>query len=103
MRPVDPMAIKVKGKVRGVAIWLSAILFCLSVLAPAHSLEHLDEGATTHCTLCIQKLQLNSVLPVGEFSFSLPSLTVEVPLREPTALAAVHVDYFQSRAPPAQS
>ncbi len=97
------MAMSVKGKVRGVAIWLSAILFCLSVLAPAHSLEHLDEGATTHCTLCIQKLQLNSVLPVGEFSFSLPSLTVEVPLREPTALATVHVDYFQSRAPPAQS
>lgn len=103
MVPVDLMAISVRAKVRGVAIWLSAVLFCLSVLAPAHSLEHLDDGATTHCTLCIQKLQLNSVLPVGEFSFSLPTLSVEVPLREPTALAAVHVDYFQSRAPPALS
>ncbi len=94
----------VKGKVRGVAIWLSALLFCLSVLAPAHSLEHIDDdGAKTHCTLCIQKLQLNSALPVGEFSFSLPSLSVEAPQRELLGSASVHVVYFQSRAPPAHS
>ena len=95
----------VKGKIRGVAIWLSALLFCLSVLAPAHSLEHIDDdgGAKNHCTLCIQKLQLNSVLPVGEFSCSLPCLSVEVPQRELLGFATVHVDYFQSRAPPAQS
>lgn len=61
------MAYRTEGLARGVAIWLSAILFCLSVAAPAHSLEHVDDGAKNHCTLCIQKVQLNSLLPVGDF------------------------------------
>ncbi|WP_258405263.1 ABC-type zinc uptake system zinc chaperone [Shewanella mesophila] len=89
-----------KRLARGVAIWLSAILFCLSVAAPAHSLEHFDDGAKTHCTLCIQKVQLNSLLPISDFSFTLPQLAVESYVELVASTSSTHVSYFQSRAPP---
>lgn len=94
------MALTMKGLARGVAIWLSAVLFCLSVAAPAHSLEHVDDGAKNHCTLCIQKIQLNSLLPVNDFNFSLPQLTFEPCVANVSATLRSHVSYFHSRAPP---
>jgi hypothetical protein len=98
---VGIMALAMKGLTRGVALWLSAILFCLSVAAPAHSLEHLDDGgANSHCTLCIQKVQLNSLLPSSDFSFSLPQLQVESHVEALFSTLSSHVRYFQSRAPP---
>lgn len=96
------MALAMKGIARGVAIWLSAVLFCLSVAAPAHSLEHVDDGAKKHCTLCIQKIQLNSLLPVSDFSFTLPSRTFEPYVDNVYATLRSHVSYFHSRAPPAR-
>lgn len=85
---------------RGVAIWLSALLFCLSVATSAHSVEHLEHGALNDCTLCIQKLQLNTVLPCSEHSFEIAK-QVHIPLVE----VVQEVDnpqshYFHSRAPP---
>ncbi|MCZ4337154.1 ABC-type zinc uptake system zinc chaperone [Shewanella colwelliana] len=97
------MAYRTEGLARGVAIWLSAILFCLSVAAPAHSLEHVDDGAKNHCTLCIQKVQLNSLLPVGDFIFTLPSPIYEKFELKLTVSLATHIDYFHSRAPPKNS
>ncbi|WP_394204570.1 ABC-type zinc uptake system zinc chaperone [Shewanella waksmanii] len=85
---------------QGVAIWLSALLFCLSVATSAHSVEHIDHGALNDCTLCIQKLQLNTIVPCSEHSFTLgkPSYVPQVEI----LLASVSSDshFFDSRAPP---
>ncbi|MCE9679840.1 ABC-type zinc uptake system zinc chaperone [Shewanella sp. AS1] len=95
------MGIVKQGLARGVALWLCAILLCLSVTAPAHSLEHFDDTtAQVHCTLCIHKAHFNQLLPSSDFHFSLPE-SVSVVSAEPIfATLSTHTSYFQSRAPP---
>ncbi|MCE9685854.1 ABC-type zinc uptake system zinc chaperone [Shewanella sp. AS16] len=85
---------------RAIAIWLSAILVLLSLAASAHSVTHLDDGATSHCTLCFHQHQLNKMLPLQplylksdgqqfeRLSFSLPSYVSQ------------HSSCYHSRAPP---
>ncbi|WP_250885687.1 ABC-type zinc uptake system zinc chaperone [Shewanella jiangmenensis] len=60
---------------RHLAVWLIAVLAFLSFAASAHSVTHLDDGANSHCTLCIHKHQLNKLLP-GTAAPLLPSLLV---------------------------
>ncbi|MCG9695529.1 ABC-type zinc uptake system zinc chaperone [Shewanella sp. Isolate11] len=81
-------------------MWLSAILFCLSVAAPAHSLEHFDDAAQNHCTLCIHKAHFNTLLPCGDFSFTLPQQNCAPQVEAAFSTQSRHVSYFHSRAPP---
>jgi hypothetical protein len=86
---------------RLIAIWLSAILLVLSVAASAHSVEHIDEGAKTHCTLCFHQHQFDQVLPQQDANLEFigqqygPTITVQ-----PT-LELDHSVTYLSRAPPA--
>ncbi|MEI6859030.1 MAG: ABC-type zinc uptake system zinc chaperone [Shewanella sp.] len=85
---------------RGVALWLSAILILLSFAASAHSVEHIDHGAQSHCTLCFHKHQLNKLLPSIPFSLHVSIQTFEpVTYWEYCSLAS-HISFFRSRAPP---
>ncbi|WP_299790460.1 ABC-type zinc uptake system zinc chaperone [uncultured Shewanella sp.] len=91
----------VKSSVRrGVAIWLSAILICLSFAASAHSVEHIDDGAQGHCTLCFHQHQLNKLLPTHQFQLPVSLPVYEVVNYRARVHHAVHVNRFRSRAPP---
>jgi hypothetical protein len=85
---------------RHIAIWLSAILLLLSVAAAAHSVEHIDDGAITHCTLCFHQHQLDQVLPQQDANFNFISQQVEVKQTAQRILALPHSVTYQSRAPP---
>ncbi|RTR31179.1 ABC-type zinc uptake system zinc chaperone [Shewanella atlantica] len=87
---------------RGVAIWLSAILICLSFAASAHSVQHIDDGAQGHCTLCFHQHQLNKLLPSSLFNFPVSVPTFEVVNYQACGYRAAHVNVFRSRAPPVQ-
>ncbi|RTR40525.1 ABC-type zinc uptake system zinc chaperone [Shewanella canadensis] len=87
---------------RGVAIWLSAILICLSFAASAHSVHHIDDGAKGHCTLCFHQHQLNKILPTSLFNFPTSVPTFEVVSYPARKHRARHVNVFRSRAPPIQ-
>ncbi|UUO24442.1 ABC-type zinc uptake system zinc chaperone [Colwellia sp. M166] len=86
---------------RFIAIWLSAILLIMSVAASAHSVEHIDEGAKTHCTLCFHQHQFDQVLPQQdanlEFIYQQYDVIITV---QPTLILSHSVTYL-SRAPPA--
>ncbi|MEC4725522.1 ABC-type zinc uptake system zinc chaperone [Shewanella sp. D64] len=92
----------VKNSVRrGIAIWLSALLICLSFAASAHSVEHInDGGAQTHCTLCFHKHQLNKLLPTHHFDLTVNLQTYEVSLVVIDEQTSQHTSFFRSRAPP---
>lgn len=85
---------------RLIAIWLSAILLFLSVAASAHSVEHIDDGAKTHCTLCFHQHQFDKVLPQQDANLEFISQQYE-----PLIIAIHHVTpvyrvTYLSRAPP---
>ncbi|MGB1262807.1 MAG: ABC-type zinc uptake system zinc chaperone [Cognaticolwellia sp.] len=85
---------------RLIAIWLSAILLVLSVAASAHSIEHIDEGAKTHCTLCFHQHQFNNVLPQQDANLDIISQQVEATqVVQPQVIRTKRVTYL-SRAPP---
>lgn len=86
---------------RGIAIWLSAILICLSFAASVHSVEHIDHGAQGECTLCFHKHQLNKLLPTTPFSLQVSTQTFETVSFLLCEHKASHVSFFHSRAPPA--
>jgi|GEM_PF-687300 len=85
---------------RGVAIWLSAILICLSFAASAHSVQHIDDGAQGHCTLCYHQHQLNKLLPSSLFNFPTSVPTFDVVSYQVHEHQRAHVNLFRSRAPP---
>ncbi|WP_076412036.1 ABC-type zinc uptake system zinc chaperone [Shewanella sp. UCD-KL12] len=85
---------------RGVALWLSAILICLSFAASAHSVEHIDHGVQEHCTLCFHKHQLNKLLPSELLHLAVVSQTFEPIAFQLIERHAVHTNAFRSRAPP---
>ena len=86
---------------RGIAIWLSALLICLSFAASAHSVEHIsDSGAQNHCTLCFHKHQLNKLLPTHHFDLSVSLQTFEVSSVLIHEHSFEHRSFFRSRAPP---
>ncbi len=85
---------------RNIAIWLSAILLILSVAASAHSVEHFDEGAKTHCTLCFHQHQLDQVLPQQDANLEVISQQYQLNITvRPTLVLTPSVNYL-SRAPP---
>ena len=63
---------------RYIAIWLSAILLVMSVAASAHSVEHIDDGAKKHCTLCFHQHQFNQTLPQQDATLEFIGQQVEV-------------------------
>ncbi len=85
---------------RHIAIWLSAILLVLSVAASAHSVEHLDEGAKTHCTLCFHQHQFNQALPQQDANLEFIQQQVEPTFTAQLTLAFSHSVTYHSRAPP---
>jgi hypothetical protein len=86
---------------RLIAIWLSAILFVLSVAASAHSVEHIDESAKTHCTFCFHQHQFDHVLPQQDANFEFISPQYEtMSIAQPSLALLISVSYL-SRAPPA--
>jgi hypothetical protein len=85
---------------RHIAIWLSAILLVLSVAASAHSVEHLEEGANKHCTLCFHQHQFNQALPQQDANLEFIRQQVEPTyIAQLTSAYSYHITY-QSRAPP---
>ncbi len=86
---------------RFIAIWLSAILLVLSVAASAHSVEHIDEGAQTHCTLCFHQHQFNQVLPQQDANLEFKSQQYESNSVAQPSLALIQSVTYLSRAPPA--
>ncbi|CAM3564999.1 ABC-type zinc uptake system zinc chaperone [Shewanella violacea] len=85
---------------RGIALWLSAILICLSFAASVHSVEHIDHGDKGHCTLSIHKHQLNKLLPSVPFILPVSIQTFELTSYRVCERRAPHVSVFRSRAPP---
>ena len=85
---------------RLIAIWLSAILLVLSVAASAHSVEHIDDGAKTHCTLCFHQHQFNQVLPQQDANLEFISQHYEATSIAQPSLALVQRVTYLSRAPP---
>jgi len=85
---------------RLIAIWLSAILLVLSVAASAHSVEHIDEGAKTHCTLCFHQHQFDQVLPQQDANLEFIGQYYEARSIAQPLLALVHSVTYLSRAPP---
>jgi hypothetical protein len=85
---------------RLVAIWLSAILLFLSVAAAAHSVEHVDDGAKTHCTLCFHQHQFDQVLPQQDVKIGLISQPIEQTSSVQPIVILTHNVTYLSRAPP---
>ena len=85
---------------RLIAIWLSAILLVMSVAVSAHSVEHLDEGAKTHCTLCFHQHQFDQVLPQQDANLEFIGQYYEARSIAQPLLALVHSVTYLSRAPP---
>jgi len=85
---------------RLIAIWLSAILLVLSVAASAHSVEHIDDGAKTHCTLCFHQHQLDQVLPQQDANLDFICQQVEPTTAVRPTLTLTHSVTYLSRAPP---
>lgn len=85
---------------RHIAIWLSAILLFLSVAASAHSVEHIDDGAKTHCTLCFHQHQFDQVLSQQDVKLGFISQQVEPTTTAQAILTLTHSVTYLSRAPP---
>ena len=85
---------------RLIAIWLSAILLVLSVAASAHSVEHIDEGATTHCTLCFHQHQFDQVLPQQDANLEFICQQYDATITVQPTLTLSHRVTYLSRAPP---
>ena len=85
---------------RLVAIWLSAILLFLSVAAAAHSVEHIDDGVTTHCTLCFHQHQFDQVLPQHDVKLGFISQPIEQTTSIQPIVTLTHSVTYLSRAPP---
>lgn len=79
---------------------LLAVFLCLSFAASAHSLSHLDDGATTHCTLCYHQHQVNNLLPSCELKITIERQGVESQEYILPVFYSRHVSFFHSRAPP---
>jgi len=86
---------------RLIAIWLSAILLVLSVAASAHSVEHIDEGAKTHCTLCFHQHQFNHALPQQDANLEFICQQYQASFTVQSSLALAPSVPYLSRAPPA--
>ncbi len=86
-----------------IAIWLSAILIILSVAASAHSVEHIDEGAKTHCTLCFHQHQYQNALPQQDANIEIVSQLFQPTITPQTCLAFAPCAIYLSRAPPVVS
>lgn len=91
-----------KNSVRqGVAIWLSALLFCLSLTDSIHSVKHIcDGGAQQHCSLCFHKHLLNKLLSTLPFNLTISLQTFEAGSFHLDKHTLQHTRLFQSRAPP---
>lgn len=85
---------------RHIAIWLSAILLVLSVAASAHSVEHIDDGAKKHCTLCFHQHQFNQTLAQQDANLDVAQQKVEATFCEEQSLTLPHDVFYHSRAPP---
>jgi len=86
---------------RGIAIWLSTLLICLSFAASAHSAKHISiDGAQHHCSLCFHKHLLNKLLPTHPFDLTISLQTFEASSFHLVEQASQHTSLFQSRAPP---
>lgn len=79
---------------------LVAVFLCLSFAASAHSLSHLDDGATNHCTLCYHQHQVNNLLPSCELHINVELQGVESQEYILPQSNSRHVSFFNSRAPP---
>ncbi len=86
-----------------IAIWLSAILLVMSVAVSAHSVEHIDEGAKTHCTLCFHQHQFDQVLPQQDANLEFIYQQYDATITVPPTLTLVHRVIYLSRAPPVLS
>jgi len=85
---------------RYIAIWLSAILLVMSVAASAHSVEHIDDGAKKHCTLCFHQHQFDQVLPQQDANLDFISQLAEPTVTAQPILTLTHSVNYHSRAPP---
>ena len=86
---------------RFIAVWLSAMLLFLSVAASAHSVEHIDDGAKTHCTLCFHQHQFDHVLPQQDVKLGFICQQYEPLITVQPTLTLTHRVIYLSRAPPA--
>jgi hypothetical protein len=75
-------------------------LLVLSVAASAHSVEHIDEGATTHCTLCFHQHQFDQVLPQQDANLEFICQQYDPTITAQPTLALTHSVTYLSRAPP---
>lgn len=85
---------------QGITIWLAAILVLLSFVVSAHSVTHLDDGAKTHCTLCIQQHQFKHILLSQPLQLDPVVQQVESLERVFTIFLSKHVSVYLSRGPP---
>lgn len=82
---------------------LGALVLLLSIVASAHSVEHVNHGLTEHCTLAFHQHQFT-----GGLSNSTPKLPVKIQQVIITEfyVAACEIPFsatYQSRAPPGYS
>ncbi len=85
---------------KNIAIWLSAILLILSVAASVHSIEHIEEGAKTNCSLCFHLHQLDKILPQQYANLEFINQRHEqISIAKPIVILIHNVTYL-SRAPP---
>lgn len=77
-----------------------AAFLCLSFAASAHDLNHLDDGAKNHCTLCYHQHHVNKLLPSFEFNLTLERQFFERQEYILSSFSSRHVSVFNSRGPP---
>ncbi|MGL5390218.1 MAG: ABC-type zinc uptake system zinc chaperone [Shewanella sp.] len=85
---------------QAIALWLTAILLLLSVAASAHSVTHLDDGANSHCTLCIQHHQFKQLLTSQPLLLKPLAQPVEPLVWVLVQFLCQHVGVYLSRGPP---
>ncbi|MCL1123032.1 ABC-type zinc uptake system zinc chaperone [Shewanella surugensis] len=88
---------------RALALWLSVVLMCLSFVASAHHVRHVDDGAKNHCTLCFHLHHYNKYLP--QTTLNVLQVKQSYLLFDPPVIAysRIHRCFFNSRGPPVTS
>ena len=83
-----------------IIIWLSVILLILSVAVSVHSVEHIDEGAKTNCSLCFHLHQLDKVLPQQYANVEISNQKHDLISITQPIVRLTHSVIYLSRAPP---
>lgn len=60
---------------RALAVWLTAMLLCFTFTVAAHSVEHIDDGAITHCELCFNQSKFEHCIAATSFSLIISKTT----------------------------